>query len=653
MATPSDTAEARALIGTVVAGRYALESLLGAGGMGVVYRARQITMNRYVAVKLLHASYSNNRNAVGRFQREMQATARIEHPNTIRLYDYGLVSADGAVGEGVSESSAAGGQLFLAMELLPGRTLARVLIDEQPLPLERQLKIAIQIGKALIAAHAEGVVHRDLKPDNVMLLDLYGERDFVKVLDFGIARFVAANEDQQLTAEGAVIGTPAYMSPEQVHGGAPDLRTDLYALGIMLFEMATGAVPFAAPTTLSLLVKHVQEPPPRPSEVAPGRVPPELEELILQCLAKDPADRPANAEEVVRRLQACVPLVGAGRTATTTHDGPGRSATHPKRTALWVVAGLVVAASVAVAAWLATKGPPESSRSPGTSALVVSAGTSEPLRAAAAREIEPDVTVAIAGNVPDDSPEVPEPIPAQVDPRAPLAAIFVAAGEPDVPESCKTRGPAGKLEVLARAGRLLAGGCDAEALELLTRYQDLLADTAEGPLLLARATLRAVQTPKSALAPALAAVKFCDSAIALATLGDVYRALEERTKAKEAYLGARARAPDFFEPLAKAVHIELDEGKPGPAAFALDDYVHVHPAVAEARRLRGSFRMLSGETAAAAVDFEAASAAMPNDAEVLMWLGDARAALGELEAAQRAYCKAKALGHAPAAARCP
>ena len=292
--------EIEALIGTLVAGRYAIESVLGAGGMGVVYRARQVTMNRMVAVKVLHAHYSSNRNAAGRFEREMQATARIEHPNTIRVYDYGQIA------EG-------GGQLFLAMELLGGKTLAQVLRDEHPLPLERQIKIASQIAKALIAAHAEGVVHRDLKPDNVVLMDLYGERDFVKVLDFGIARFVAAAEDQKLTAEGAVIGTPAYMSPEQVHGTGPDLRTDLYALGIIMFEMATGAVPFSAPTTLSLLVKHVQEAPPRPSELAPGKVPAPLEQLILQCLAKDPDARPANASEVVRRLEACLPLAGVGQ----------------------------------------------------------------------------------------------------------------------------------------------------------------------------------------------------------------------------------------------------------------------------------------------------------------------------------------------------
>ncbi len=328
------TADAGAHIGTVIAGRYAIESVLGAGGMGVVYRARQLAMNRMVAVKLLHAHYSTNRNAVGRFEREMQATARIEHPNTIRVYDYGQTSEAGEGGPG---------QLFLAMEMLAGRSLARVLAEDQPLPLERQLRIGIQIGKALIAAHAEGVVHRDLKPDNVMVMDLYGERDFVKVLDFGIARFVAADEDQRLTAEGAVIGTPAYMSPEQVHGTAPDLRTDLYALGIILFEMATGEVPFAAPTTLSLLVKHVQDLPPRPSEVAPGRVPPALEQLILQCLEKDPTARPANAEEVVRRLEACLPAARAAGAvamgspsgllpeATTTYDGPGRQGGRASR----------------------------------------------------------------------------------------------------------------------------------------------------------------------------------------------------------------------------------------------------------------------------------------------------------------------------------
>ena len=239
------------------------------------------------------------------------------------------------------------------------------------------------------------------------------------------------------------------------------------------------------------------------------------------------------------------------------------------------------------------------------------------------------------------------------DPRAPLAAIFVEANEPDLPESCKTRGPEGTLKVLTKAGRLLAGGGDGEALDLLTRYADLIADSAEGQLFLAKATLRAVQTPESALPAALASVKRCDSAVANAVLGDVYRALEELGKAKDAYLGARAREIDFFKPLAKAVHIELDTDKPGQAELVLGDFLRSHPDHGYGHLLRGGYNAMKSDFAAAAADFEVTTAQSPNDPQGFMLLGDARTQLGELDAAKRAYCKAKALGLEAAVEICP
>jgi len=712
-----NTADMQALVGTTVAGRYDIESVLGAGGMGVVYRARQITMNRAVAVKLLHPHYSSNPHAVGRFEREMQATARIEHPNTIRVYDYGETEKK---------------QLFLAMEFLAGRTLAKAIQqDERPMPVERLLKIAIQIGKALTAAHSEGVVHRDLKPDNVMLLDQYGERDFVKVLDFGIARFVEADEGaQQLTAEGAVVGTPAYMSPEQATGAPPDFRTDLYSLGIMLFEMATGAVPFDAPTTVSLMVKHVQEAPPRPSEMVPNHIPPALEQLILQCLEKDPKARPSSSEEVVRRLEACLPHRAPGALAAETRRSPAAPADKrprepgaaPKKKGspiVWILLGLIVVGGGAAAAIVVlgqgsgaagqadatavaaadTAGAggsggaetaaaadvgegevaAEPDAGPGTTAAAaVDAGapsgdaTGEATGEAAAEIVE-EVAAQADGEVAaaeeaihhdvvaeavDVAPEVEAP---PIDPRAELRLVFLDAEEPDVQSACATREPKGLVEVLTKAGRLLAGGRptelrpgDQEAFDLLREYGDLITASPEGQVLLARATLRAVQTPGEALAPAMKAVALCDSwALAHHVLGNVYQARQELAKAKQSYLRARDREPDWIAPLFNAVLIELAEKRPKEAATLLDDIIRRKPELPSARLLRGQAHLMAGDTSSAIVDLEVATQHAPRDASAWMLLGQARQKTGELEGSKTAYCKAKELGLEAAAAKCP
>ncbi len=546
-------------IGTTIAGRYELQSVLGVGGMGVVFRARQIAMNRVVAVKLLNAQYSSNANAVGRFEREMQASSRIEHPNTIRVYDYG--SSDG--------------HLFLAMELLPGRSLAKVLAEDGRMPVERIAKIGMQIAKALIAAHAEGVVHRDLKPDNVIVTDIPGERDFIKVLDFGIARFIDETQTQQLTTEGAVIGTPAYMSPEQVQGSAPDLRTDLYALGIILFEMVTGQVPFSAPTTLSLIVKHIKDAPPRPSDLAPN-VSPKLERLILKCLEKERDARPADAAEVVRELESLA------QSATTTVDLPPKD----KRTALWAGLGVLLVAGIAIASYAlsTSSGPPTPAPTlapapaPAPTPTLALAPTPAPTPTPALTpEPEPALT-------PEPEP-APTPEPEPADPRAALSTLFGELGVPDLPESCKTREP-GPVEVLSKAARLIAGGGDSDALDLLDRYQGLLALSAEAHYLRARATLAAVQLPSEALAPAEASIARCDSAMARDIQGDVLRATGHHDEAKTAYLAANAREPEFFAPLAKAVQIDLDRERWDEAARLLYTFTLRHPEHVEAQLMR-------------------------------------------------------------------
>jgi serine/threonine-protein kinase len=284
----------RDLVGrTVAEGRYEIVRQIGQGGMGSVYLARQTAMDRQVALKLITAAQSAE--AVARFQREMKLTAKIEHPNTIRVYDFGEID----------------GQLYLTMELLRGRSLREELDAAGRLPLERIVRIASQITRALQAAHGEGVVHRDLKPDNVMLNEQYGERDIVKVLDFGVAKSIQDGQTS-MTATGAVVGTPIYLSPEQAMGKPIDPRSDLYSLGIMLYEMACGRVPFTAPSVTGLLLAHVTEPPAPLAQVAPD-VHPGLAMLVDELLRKDPAGRPASAHHVEARLDA---IAGRGVDAT-------------------------------------------------------------------------------------------------------------------------------------------------------------------------------------------------------------------------------------------------------------------------------------------------------------------------------------------------
>ncbi len=278
------------LLGTVFADRYRIERRLGAGGMGCVYVATQLSMSREVALKVLNPELSDSASAVQRFVREMKASSKVEHPNTIRVYDFG-------------ESS--DGRLFLAMEMLPGKTLHQVLREAGALDTARLLRIGEQIARALGAAHAEGIVHRDLKPENVMLIDRYDERDQVRVLDFGIARFAESGVDDEpaLTRTGTLIGTPLYMSPEQALGKPVDHRSDLYSLGVLLYQMATGAVPFTATTPIRVLFMHAHDAPKPPSLIVKGRVPERLEALILGLLAKSPADRPQTAAEVIAAIK--------------------------------------------------------------------------------------------------------------------------------------------------------------------------------------------------------------------------------------------------------------------------------------------------------------------------------------------------------------
>lgn len=271
------------LSGQILSERYELVKRVGEGAMGSVYLARHTFMHKEVAVKVLHPQLLSNKEVVERFQREAQAAAHISHPNVCVATDFGQFGEN---------------SFFLVMEWLDGRSLDELLASED-LTVPRSLHIARQIAEGLERAHELGIIHRDLKPANIMLVTKENEPDFVKVTDFGVARVRLTTESTKLTQAGMTYGTPSYMAPEQATGEEIDIRADIYSLGVVLFEMVTGRVPFTGGSIAQVLAAHVTEAPPRPSEVsAQNTISTELERLILSCLAKSPAARPQSAREL-------------------------------------------------------------------------------------------------------------------------------------------------------------------------------------------------------------------------------------------------------------------------------------------------------------------------------------------------------------------
>lgn len=291
------------LIGRVINERFQIVALIARGGMGKVYRAQQAPLGRTCAVKILNPRYSGEQDPEfhKRFFLEASIASKLTHPNTVTIFDYGRTDDD---------------IYFMAMEYLEGKTLHRCIRESAPFTEERATHIARQICRSLREAHALGVIHRDLKPANVFLVEHADEHDFVKVLDFGLVKHVSDARGEELTQAGLFMGSPKYMAPEQIRGDKVDGRADIYALGVILYEMITGKVPFDRPNSVNIMMAHVNEAPPPLRLAHPGvQVSDQFEQLVLRCLEKNPDNRFASMEQLLGELKA----VGTGvSTATIT-----------------------------------------------------------------------------------------------------------------------------------------------------------------------------------------------------------------------------------------------------------------------------------------------------------------------------------------------
>jgi hypothetical protein len=333
-----------ALVGRTIAGKYSLETLVGEGAMGAVYKARQTTLGTTLAIKVLHRQLAGEPMFAARFLREAQAASRVDHPSSMRVIDFG---------------EEPDGLLYIAMEYVDGKTLAKIIEEDSPLPVARIVDIACQALAALAVAHDLGVIHRDLKPENIMVLEGQDDEgrthDIVKVCDFGVAKLLeGGSRAPSVTAQGVVVGTPEYMSPEQARGDKLDARSDIYAMGVLLFHLMTGKVPFDSSTAFGTAFMHVNDEPTRPRLLNPG-VDSRLEAICLKAMRKRPEDRFASARELRGELRALLGHDDAySQEEAVMEPMPIRGGlleqieARPRRTGL-VMAGVVLAASVVAA----------------------------------------------------------------------------------------------------------------------------------------------------------------------------------------------------------------------------------------------------------------------------------------------------------------
>lgn len=281
------------LVGTVLDNRYQIISEVGRGALGVVYKASHMVMDKIVAVKILFGEVDVNKDETHflRFQREAQAASSMSHPNIVTVYDFGI-----------SQNKTP----YLVMDFVEGINLKDVLSRHNRLPIDRGIGIFLQMCSALEHAHSKGILHRDIKPENVVLLKTSWNPEFVKLVDFGIAKYVnePSNSARKLTLDGQVLGTPAYMSPEQVMGDRLDPRSDIYCMGVLMYHTITGKLPILGTTSADTMSRHITDLPKDFAEICPGlKIPHRLQRTILKALKKHPQDRHQSMKELVLELE--------------------------------------------------------------------------------------------------------------------------------------------------------------------------------------------------------------------------------------------------------------------------------------------------------------------------------------------------------------
>ena len=363
-----------ALVGRSIAGKFVIESLIAMGGAGSVYRARQLALDRIVALKVLHRDVARDAHFVERFRREARAASRLDHPNSVRVFDFGSVDES---------------LLYLAMEFVEGRTLHQAILEEWPLGEERIVDLMSQVLSAVAVAHEMGVIHRDLKPDNIMIIRATGDdgeaTEIAKVCDFGIATLGAPTRDGAgglaggpwATNDGSLVGTPGYMSPEQARGEPADRRSDIYSAGVILYHMLVGRPPFEGDSAYLVAMKHITDAPLPPSEIT--AVDPALEAVCLRAMSKAPEDRFSSAREMRAALRTAIaratPAPGLSAAASVTPppqvasfstqdlmEGAGIGPRRRRRIAATMGAVALVAVAGAFAAKSLRRAAPEPAR---------------------------------------------------------------------------------------------------------------------------------------------------------------------------------------------------------------------------------------------------------------------------------------------------
>jgi serine/threonine protein kinase len=466
-ARKGNSADERGFIGTYIDGRYLIRRLIGEGGMGLVYEAEHVEIGRRVAVKVLHAMYTRQQEVVSRFRSEARAATRIGHPHIVDVFDSGT-TVDGAV--------------YFVMEFLEGRDLSQLLEEEGPVQSSRAIAIARQVCTALMAAHKAGILHRDLKPENVFLIRRDGNPDFVKVLDFGIAKTMEAASERvgRLTSPGVAMGTPEYMAPEQAAGLTIDARADVYAVGAMLYEMMSGKPPHEGQNVMEVLTKKATVAP-TPLEILRSDIPRDLERLIMRTLAISPDLRPQSMEGMARELSQL------GGAAPTMEQPLALTDRVPRKNTPVVAAAVATAILLAgTGLWYASRSPaelpptvivtsPQPPAEPQATALGGTGGTAASPSGATARVLFPDRPPAVAANTPAPTAAAPPPL-------APAPNVITVDRGVVLKPPTETPRPAAPNPALAiaearrtlvRARELVAGERFAEAEELYNRVRSM------------------------------------------------------------------------------------------------------------------------------------------------------------------------------------